>query len=106
LKVQNSRQAVTHAKWTNRRIADFAKAAICHVVHNREGMKRVTAHKTNFASIEDCDARSTALALMTQALELMDGDKNVGGIASAHLQMAIDSLWRRSSAGLSSLDLH
>ena len=66
----------------------------------------MTAHKTNFASLQDCDARSSALALMAQALKLLDGDTTVSGISTAHLQMAIDSLSRGCGTGLSSLNLH
>jgi len=66
----------------------------------------MTAHKTNFASADDCEARSTALILMAQALELLDSDASISMIAGAHLQMAIDSLWLGVSAERASLGLH
>ena len=66
----------------------------------------MTAHKANFACADEIDARSAALALMARALELLDRDSAIPGIAGAHLQMAIDSLWRGSTAEIGSLGLH
>lgn len=54
----------------------------------------------------DADTRSNAIRLMTRALELIDGDATINAIAGAHLQLAIDSLWRTASIGPVSLELH
>jgi hypothetical protein len=50
------------------------------------------------------DSRSAAIALMSQALELIDSDPTISGIAGAQLQMAIDSVSRGSAS--TSQDLH
>jgi len=66
----------------------------------------MTAHKANIASTAECDTRSTALALMTQALQLLDSEAAISALAGAHLQMAIDSLWRDGKPNSNSLHLH
>lgn len=95
---------VTYAKRIKRRVADSAAAAIgLSYVAGQESMME---HNGVYASGKDPDARSVALALMAQALELIDADTGIAGIAGAHLQLAIDSLWRGSSPNMSSMDLH
>jgi hypothetical protein len=66
----------------------------------------MAAHEANIASNTECDTRSHALALMTQALQLLDSEAAITALAGAHLQMAIDSLWRDGKPNSSSLHLH
>ena len=66
----------------------------------------MTAHKANIASTTEWDVKSTALALMTQALQLLDSEPAISGLSGAHLQMAIDSLWHDGKPSSNSLHLH
>ena len=64
------------------------------------GLKPVPIRDTNLkATVEtmSTDTRSAAISLMSQALQLIDSDAAISGVAGAQLQMAIDSLSRASS---------
>jgi len=45
----------------------------------------------------DSDTRATAISLMSEALNIIDGDPTISGIVGAQLQMAIDSLLKGMS---------
>lgn len=58
------------------------------------------------AECKEADTQSTAVRLMLRALELIDSDPTISSVVGAHLQMAIDSLWRNVSADPASVELH
>ena len=94
---------------TQVRLADFAIVAMSRRFPIRAETEHVQMRDMNLATQiqpTEADTRSKAIGLMTQALELIDDDASISGVAGAHLQMAIDSLWRTASTGSMSLDLH
>jgi hypothetical protein len=71
------------------------------------GMEQVPMREidhTTSVSTMATDTRSAAIVLMSQALELIDSDPTISGIAGAQLQMAIDSVCLGSTS--MSQDLH
>jgi hypothetical protein len=52
------------------------------------------------------DARTAALAHMSKALAHLDSDASIPSIIGAHLQGAIDALWKSSSKDPTSLNMH
>ena len=52
------------------------------------------------------DARSKALALMSEALGHLDSDCSIPAIIGAQLQTAIDALWTSVSVDQASTNLH
>lgn len=57
--------------------------------------------RDNNAAIEaasaESDSRTAAITLMSQALNIIDGDPTISGIVGAQLQLAIDSLLKGRS---------
>lgn len=54
----------------------------------------------------ECDARSAALLLMSEALSRLDSDDTIPAVIGAHLQTAIDALWISASGDQRSIQLH